>query len=153
MRRLSRFASIVIAVSIVLLAMPTQVSAKKPEEVVFTFDLTITIPGVAAEGTFVATGAIEDEGSVSETFRFTDDGNVAGVFEMEGTKGTITMTFHLTAVGGPPDIPAVGRFVIKSGTGAYENIHGVGAAASTTHVGGFPVTIDATFTGKMHIDP
>jgi hypothetical protein len=70
----------------------------------------------------------------------------------EGT-GTITLRFHLTPIGPPPVVPSVGGFVIKSGTGAYENIHGVGSAESNTYVAALPYTIDATFAGKVHVDP
>jgi hypothetical protein len=152
MKRVSSFASKVLAVVVVLLALAAPVSASKPEEVVFTFDLVITGPGVAV-GTFDATGAIEDSGTVDETFRWTDDGNLQGIFVLTGAEGTITLRFHLTPIGGPPVVPSVGGFVIVSGTGAYENIHGVGKAESNTYVAAPPITIDAIFAGKMHIDP
>jgi hypothetical protein len=134
-----------------MLALAAPVSASKPEEVVITFDLVITPPG-AAVGTFVATGAIEDSGTVAETFRWTDDGNLQGTMVLTGTKGTITLRFHLTPIGGPPVVPSVGSFVLASGTGDYENIHGVGSAESNTYLGA-PPTIDATFDGQVHVDP
>ena len=154
MQRVSSIASKVLVVCVVLLALTIPVSASKPEEVVFTFDLVITAPD-SAVGTFVAMGAIEDSGTVDETFRWTDDGNLQGTMVLtsaEGT-GTITLRFHLTPIGPPPVVPSVGGFVIKSGTGAYENIHGVGSAESNTYVAALPYTIDATFAGKVHVDP
>ena len=152
MKRVSSFASKVLAVAVVMLALAAPVSASKPEEVVFTFDLMITGPGVAV-GTFDATGAIEDSGTVDETFRWTDDGNLQGLFVLTGTKGTITMRFHLETISGPPVVQTKGQFVIVSGTGAYENIHGVGKATSNVYVTEWPITIDAIFAGKMHVDP
>jgi hypothetical protein len=152
MKRVSSFAIKLLVVGIVLAALTTPVSASKPEEVVLTFDLVITASD-AAVGTFAATGAIEDRGTVDETFRWTDDGNLQGTMVLTGTKGTITLRFHLTPIGGPPVVPSVGRFVIQSGTGAYENIHGVGAAESNTNVAVWPIAIDATFTGQVHVDP
>ena len=157
MKRLLSFASKVLAVAVVLLALAAPVSASKPEEVVFTFDLVITVPDAAAEGRFVATGAIEDSGTVDETFRWTDEGILQGTMVLtsaEGT-GTITLRFHLELlpiIGPPPVVPTVGRFVVVSGTGAYENIHGVGSAESNTYLG-TPPTIDATFDGQVHVDP
>ena len=163
MKRVSSFASKLLAVAVVLLALAAPVSASKPQEVVFAFDLTITAPGSAA-GTFVATGAIEDSGTVEETFRWTDDGNLQGtmVLTSAGGAGTITLRFHLTPltpIVEPPVVvvPSVGSFVIKSGTGAYENIHGVGSAESNTYLppegSTAPPTIDAIFDGQVHVDP
>jgi hypothetical protein len=160
MNRLLSFASKLLAVAVVMLALAAPVSASKPQEVVFTFDLTITGPGVAV-GTFVATGAIEDNGTVDETFRWTDDGNLQGTMVLTSAEGagTITLRFHLTPIGGPPVVPSVGSFVIASGTGDYENIHGVGSAESNTYLPSdpdgppTPPTIDATFDGQVHVDP
>jgi hypothetical protein len=153
MKRVSSFASKVLIAGILLLALVAPVSASKPEEVVFTFDLVITGDGVAV-GTFDVTGAIEGNGTVDETFRWTDDGILQGIFVLTGAEdSTITMRFHLEPISGPPVVPSVGSFVIVSGTGAYENIHGVGKAESNTYVAAPPITIDATFTGQVHVDP
>jgi hypothetical protein len=158
MKRLSSFASKSLAVAVVLLTLVAPVSASKPQEVVFTFDLDITVPDEAAEGTFVATGAIEDSGTVDETFRWTDEGILQGTMVLTSAKGTgtITLRFHLALlpiVGPPPAIPTTGSFVVVSGTGAYENIHGVGSAESMVYVTEDPVAIDATFAGQVHVDP
>ena len=156
MKTLLSFASKGLVVGIVLLALAIPVSASRPEEVVFTFDLVITVPDAAAEGTFVATGAIEDIGTVDETFRWTDEGILQGTMLLTGAEGTITLRFHLALlpiIGPPPAIPTTGSFVVVSGTGAYENIHGVGTAESMVYVTEDPVAIDATFSGKVHVDP
>ena len=158
MKRLLSFASKLLAVAVVLLALAAPVSASKPEEVVFTFDLVITVPDAAAEGTFVAIGVIEDSGTVDETFRWTDEGILQGtmVLTSEEGAGTITLRFHLALlpiIGPPPAIPTTGSFVVVSGTGAYENIHGVGTAESMVYVTEDPVAIDATFAGQVHVDP
>jgi hypothetical protein len=152
MKKLSSYASKVLVVGIALLALAIPVSASKPEEVLFTFDLVITADD-SAVGTFEATGAIEDSGTVDETFRWTDEGILQGTMVLTGEEGTITLRFHLENVAGPPVVQTEGRFVIKSGTGAYGNIHGVGAAKSNVYVTEWPITIDAVFTGKVHIDP
>lgn len=157
MKRLLGFASKLLVAGIVLLALSAPVSASQPEEVVFTFDLVITVPDAAAEGSFVAIGAIEDSGTVDETYRWTDEGILQGTMLLTGEEGTITLRFHLALlppiVGPPMVVPTIGRFVVVSGTGAYENIHGVGTAESTVYVTEDPVAIDATFSGKVHVDP
>ena len=90
--------------------------------------------------------------------RWTDEGILQGTMVLtsaEGT-GTITLRFHLALlpmVGPPPAIPTTGSFVVVSGTGAYENIHGVGTAESMVYVAEDPVAIDATFSGTVHVDP
>jgi hypothetical protein len=159
MKRLLSFASKLLAVAVVMLALAAPVSASKPEEVVFTFDLVITVPDAAAEGSFIATGAIEDSGTVEETFRWTDEGILQGTMvltSVTGAEDTITLRFHLELlpiIGPPPVVPTVGRFVVVSGTGAYENIHGVGSAESMVYVAEDPVAIDATFSSRVHTDP
>jgi hypothetical protein len=91
---------------------------------------------------------------VDETFRWTDDdGILQGIFVLTSDGGTITMRFHLETISGPPVVQTKGQFVIVSGTGAYENVHGVGKAESNVYVTERPITIDAIFAGKVHVDP
>jgi hypothetical protein len=146
MSRKSVSVLVILVVAISLVALPAQVCATKPEDVVLTMDLDITGPG-SAEGTFTATGAINDSGSVYEVFRWTDEGSLQGTMVLTGADGTITLRFNLsvTATG------TEGHIVIKSGTGAYEYIHGVGTGGAL--VDPVAATIDAEFYGQVHIDP
>ena len=151
MKRLSKFTSIVDILGVVLLALPFQVFATPPEEVVFTFEFYFTGPDSAA-GSFAAEGAITDAGSGYEVFRYTDEGTLQGIKVLQGSDGTITLRFNLEIIPtGPTTARTDVHFVIQSGTGAYENIHGVGTGAAVVDfVAG---SLIGTFSGKVHIDP
>jgi hypothetical protein len=71
---------------------------------------------------------------------------------LQGEYGTITLRFNLKIIlTGPTTARTEVHFVIKSGTGAYENIHGVGTgAAIVDFVAG---SLIGTFSGRVHIDP
>jgi hypothetical protein len=151
MNRLIKFAGILTVVGAILLALPGQVLATPPQEVVFTFDFKFTSPDSAA-GSFEAEGAINDFGTGYEVFRYTDEGTLQGVKVLEGEKGTIIMRFNLEIIPtGPTTARTEVHFVIRSGTGAYENIHGVGTgAADVDFLAG---TLVGEFSGRVHIDP
>jgi hypothetical protein len=151
MKRLVHIMSIVAVLGLVLWALPSQVFATPPQEVVFTFEFYFTGPDSAA-GSFTAEGAIDDEGSGYEVFRYTDEGTLQGTKVLEGEQGTITLRFNLEIIPtGPTTARTDVHFVIQSGTGAYENIHGVGTGAAVVDfVAG---TLVGVFSGKVHIDP
>jgi hypothetical protein len=151
MKRLIQLISIVVVLGIVLWALPAQVFATPPQEVVFDFVFYFTGPDSAA-GSFTAAGAIEDEGFGYEVFRYTDEGTLQGIKMLEGAEGTITLRFNLEIIPTSPTTAETDvHFVIQSGTGAYENIHGAGTGAAVVDfVAG---TLIGTFSGKVHIDP
>jgi hypothetical protein len=143
--------SIVTILGAVLLALPSQVLATAPEEVVFDLEMGITGEDSAA-GSFIAEGAIEDEGTVSETFRFTDEGSVQGVKVFVGDRGTITMRFNAELIPiGPTKVRAEAHWVIQSGTGAYENLHGAGTGEAILDFAA--KTVEGAFSGSVHVDP
>jgi hypothetical protein len=151
MKRLYKFTSIVAILGVVLWALPFQAFATRPEEVVFGFEFYFTGPDSAA-GSFTAQGAIEDSGSGSEVFRYTDEGTLQGIKVLVGSQGTITLRFNLEIIPtGPTTARTDVHFVIQSGTGAYESIHGVGTgAADIDLVAG---SLIGAFSGTVHIDP
>jgi hypothetical protein len=151
MKRLYKFTSIVAILGVVLWALPFQAFATPPEEVVFDFEFYFTGPDSAA-GTFSAEGAIEDSGSGYEVFHYTDEGTLQGIKVLEGNQGTITLRFNLEIVPtGPTTARTDVHFVIQSGTGDYENIHGVGTgSADVDFVAG---SLIGTFSGTVHSDP
>jgi hypothetical protein len=151
MKRLVNFTNILMILAVVLLALPAQVFATPPEEVIFSFDFYFTGPDSAA-GSFTAEGAIEDEGSGYEVFRYTDEGTLQGIKVLNGSQGSITLRFNLEIIPtGPTTARTDVHFVIQSGTGAYENIHGAGTgAADVDFIAG---TLVGTFSGTVHIDP
>jgi hypothetical protein len=151
MRRLCTFASIVAILGVVLLALPFQVFATPPEEVVFRFEFVFSGPD-SAYGSFTAEGAIVDEGTGYEVFRYTDEGTLQGTKVLEGSDGTITMRFNIEIIPtGPTTAQTDVHYVIRSGTGAYENIHGVGTGAAEIDFAAG--TLVGTFSGPVHIDP
>jgi hypothetical protein len=151
MKRLYRFTSMVAILGVVLWAMPLQALATPPEDVVFDFVFYFTGPDSAA-GEFWAGGAIEDSGTGYEVFRYTDEGTLQGIKVLEGSQGTITLRFNLEIIPtGPTTARTDVHFVIQSGTGAYENIHGVGTgAADVDFIAG---SLIGAFSGTVHIDP
>lgn len=151
MRRLVHLVSVVTVLAVVLGALPLQVFATPPEEVVFGFEFYFTGPDSAA-GTFTAEGAIEDEGTGWEEFRYTDEGTLQGIKVLVGEQGMITLRFNLEIIPtGPTTARTEVHFVIQSGTGAYENIHGVGTGAAVVDFA--YGTLVGTFSGRVHIDP
>jgi hypothetical protein len=88
-------------------------------------------PGGTA-GTFVASGAVRDAGTVTGRSTVTpfgngDDGRLEGTLTLVGALGTITEEF--SGIAGPLGIPhtaAQGTFRIVGGTGAYADITGQG---------------------------
>lgn len=151
MRRLYKFTSIVAILGVVLWALPFQAFATPPEEVVFDFVFYFTGLDSAA-GEFWAEGAVEDSGTGYEVFRYTDEGTLQGIKVLEGSQGTITLRFNLEIIPtGPTTARTDVHFVIQSGTGAYENIHGVGTgAADVDFIAG---SLIGAFSGTVHIDP
>ena len=151
MKRLVHIMSIVAVLGFALWALPAQVFATPPEEVVFTFEFYFTGPDSAA-GSFTAEGAIEDSGYGYEVFRYTDEGTLQGIKVLEGDQGTITLRFNLEIIPtGPTTALTDVHFVVRSGTDSYENIHGVGTGAAVVDfVAG---TLVGAFSGKVHIDP
>jgi hypothetical protein len=151
MKRLYNLTSIVAILGVVLWALPFQAFATPPEEVVFDFQFYFTGPYSAA-GSFQAQGAIEDYGTGYEEFRYTDEDTLQGIKVLQGNQGTITLRFNLEIIPtGPTTARTDVHFVIQSGTGAYENIHGVGTGeAIVDFVAG---TLVGSFSGTVHIDP
>jgi hypothetical protein len=151
MKRLYKFTSVVAILGVVLWALPFQAFATPPEEVVFDFEFYFTGPDSAA-GSFWAEGAVEDSGYGYEVFWYTDEGTLQGVKVLEGSQGTITLRFNLEIIPtGPTTARTDVHFVIQSGTGAYENIHGVGTgAADVDFIAG---SLIGAFSGTVHIDP
>jgi hypothetical protein len=151
MKRLVQLVSVVTVLAVVLGALPLQVFATPPEEVVFAFNFKFTGPDSAA-GSFASEGAIDDEGTGWEVFRYTDEGTLQGVKVLEGELGTITLRFNIEIIPtGPTTARTDVHFVIHSGTGAYENIHGVGTGAAVVDFA--YGTLVGTFCGTVHIDP
>jgi hypothetical protein len=139
---------ILMAMVLMLFALPAPVSATKPvNDLVISAHLTID-GDASASGDFTMVSpllGISDSGPATETFHIDwEDYTIHGVKVLNGTKGTIVLKFQAQLT---PD-GAVGTFTIISGTGAYLKLHGVGSTFATI-IGD---SIDALYQGSAHID-
>ncbi|MFO7697739.1 MAG: hypothetical protein R6X16_11385 [Anaerolineae bacterium] len=138
-----------LALVCLLLALPASALATPPEPLTIEADLWLTGENSAA-GTFGASGLFDDGGDASEVF-FIADGTIHGVKTLVGAEGTITMKFQAQLTWtGPTTGVAEGRFVIVSGTGAYEKLHGVGESYAELDLAAYHIW--AEYTGRAHID-
>jgi hypothetical protein len=139
-------ASILIALVLVgtLMFLPTPAQATTPVELVITAEL-----NYFTTGTFEANSPLfSDTGVAYQEFSI-KGGTIHGVKTLYGADGTITIKFQARLIN--DGLTAIGTFVIVSGTGAYEKLHGVG---DTYAVIVDPVLghITATYTGTAHFD-
>jgi hypothetical protein len=133
----------------VLLALPAPALATQPEPLTIEADLWLTGPD-SAVGTFETSGSFTDSGGASEVF-FIADGTIHGVKVLVSTAGTFTIRFQARMMWtGPTTGIAEGRFVIVSGSGAYEKLHGVGD--TYTELDLQASSIQARYTGTAHFD-
>ena len=144
-------ASVMMALVLVgtLLALPAPVLATPPEPLMIEADLYLTGPDSAA-GTFEASDLFSDAGAATEVFFIAAD-TIHGVKTLVSTEGTITINFQAQLTWtGPTTGVAEGRFVIVSGTGAYEKLHGVGETYATLDLATYHLW--ASYTGTAHFD-
>ncbi len=142
--------TVLFVLTCILLALPIPAQATSPELSVITADLYLTGPN-SATGTFNANGDVFTEsGTASEVF-FTASDTIHGVKTLVGTAGSITIKFQaqLTWTSQITGV-AQGRFVIISGTGAFEKLHGVGTTYATLDLSTGHLV--ATYSGTAHID-
>ena len=132
-----------------LLTVPTSALATPPEPLTITADLWLTGENSAA-GTFNASGLLTDTGQAWQEFSIIDN-TVHGVKTLVGAEGSITIRFQaqITWTSATTSI-AEGRFVIISGTGAYEKLHGVGETYAELDLAAYQIR--ATYTGNAHFD-
>jgi hypothetical protein len=149
MKKLSIPALVVLSLCFGLLFVTGSVEASPPQDIEITLSLDVTGP-YTASGDFWISGAFQDSGTLSQTVRYTDEGSVQGTKVMVGQYGTITLRFNaeLTESG-----EAFGHFVLLSGTGAYENIHGRGSTYAAFVFDNDILKIVGTYSGRAHIDP
>jgi hypothetical protein len=144
-----------LALVCILLALPAPVLATPPEPLTIEAQMWMT-GGTSAAGGFSTSGLFADGGNASEVFFIAAD-TIHGTKTLVGTYGTITLNFQAQITWTGEYTAAVnGRYVIVSGTGAYEKLHGVGDTDATLDLGCMgadcPPNIVATYTGKAHFD-
>lgn len=137
-----------VLVACMLIVTPTPAQATAPVDLTIEADLGMTSQATAAgDFSIIADGLFSDFGPASEVFFIDlDEGTIHGVKTLEGEQGTITIKFQAELAFDFSS--ASGRFVILSGTGAYEKLHGVGTTEATI-TGGH---IYAEYQGTAHFD-
>ncbi len=146
---------ITLLLACLMLALPAPVQATAPEPLTIEAELWLTGKN-SAEGYFGTYGLFEDSGYASEVLFLADD-TIHGTKTLVGEDGTITLKFQAQITWtGESTAKVNGRYVILSGTGAYENLHGVGEAHATLDLGcqglECPPNIVAKYTGTAHFD-
>lgn len=146
---------VVLVLVCVLLALPATALATRPEPLTIEAEMWMT-GETSAAGYFWTSGLFSDGGAASEVFTVEAD-TIHGVKTLVGQLGTITLNFQARITWtGEYTSDANGRYVIVSGTGAYENLHGVGETYATLDLGCMgpdcPPNILAAYTGTAHVD-
>ena len=133
---------------LLLLPAPAQASTSEPLEIVAELWM---YPDGSTRGLFIATSDLfTDSGEASETF-FIDEDTIHGVKTLVGAHGTITIKFQAQLTWKSDNTgEANGRFVILSGTGAYQKLHGVGTSFATIDPSNYHIY--ARYTGTAHFD-
>jgi hypothetical protein len=128
--------------------LPSPAKAITPESLQIEVDMWLT--GIdSAEGTFETNGLFVDSGYVNEEF-FIAGNTSHGVKTLEGTAGMITIKYQVDLTWTATSGIASGRFVIISGTGAYESLHGVGVTYAELDLATGHLV--ASYTGQAHFD-
>jgi hypothetical protein len=140
------FITAVFVLGCVFLAFPAPAAATPPESLTIEVDMWVTGENSAA-GNFTMHGLATDAGEVSEIFFLADDTS-HGVKTLVSPQGTITIRYQVQLTWTPQFGIAQGRFVIINGTGAYEDLHGVGTTYATLELANGHLL--ATYTGTGH---
>jgi hypothetical protein len=111
-----------------------------------------TAPVAPFYGTWTATGAIVDSGTLVEPYvHFVGNGQLHIERVLTGAQGTITIRIQSTLTSFVGDTGTfTGYWVVVSGTGAYSNLHGQGLRAAT--IDGNTGIVTETLTGDVHFD-
>jgi hypothetical protein len=139
-----------VAAALLVAAVPA--GAERPRAIAIRTIGTITGP-TTAEGSWTATGAIEDAGTYTETYEIVD-GKITAQKVLVGSRGTIVLEGRGTVVfDGCEASFSGGKWRIADGTGAYEKLRGGGKPLATPESGGNVCTgaVDVTHAGKAHI--
>lgn len=122
---------VLLSVMVATLAIGSLVSAQSGGKVMIAERNVFTGPSTQS-GTFSIAGAISDSGLATATFTITprggDRGFIDGDHVLQGSHGTLVVRTHaLVYPLGDPRVLVEGRWVVVSGTGAYEGAQGGGS--------------------------
>lgn len=147
-----RFIASLAVVGSTIVLSPGQANGSQPADV--TIMTTQVCPSAVAS--FVATGAIDDSGTVTATILSPEAGpfgitgnTLHGEVVFTGTKGSFTLIQHVSfKTTEDPDIFAEpGSWVLVAGTGAYADLEGQGRSSGTCDFGA-AIEIQ-TFAGRV----
>jgi hypothetical protein len=143
----------VAAVTVTALAAALPAVAKQPHAKAITIETHGTITsGTTVEGTWVATGAIEDGGTYTETYEVVGT-EITAQKVLVGSRGTIVLEGRGTvAFEGCEARFSGGKWWIAEGVGAYTKLHGGGKPIATPESTGNVCTgaTDVTHAGKVN---
>jgi hypothetical protein len=136
----------------VLLALPAPALATPPEELTIEADVLAT--GVLpSQGTFEASGLFTDSGSAAVWYWFSNDFTAHSYVLLESAEGTLLLHSNgIVRWVSDTLMTWDGRWVTLSGTGAYENLHGVGEVHGELDPRTNPTPVHWTWTGTGHFD-
>jgi hypothetical protein len=140
------------AVAAATFAAAVPAGAEPPQTTTFRTIGMITGP-TTAQGTWVATGAVEDSGTYTETFEIVGS-EITAQKILVGSRGTIVLEARSTVVfEGCEASFEGGRWRIVDGTGAYEKLRGGGKPLATLESRGNVCTgaVDVTHAGRAHV--
>jgi hypothetical protein len=122
--------ALAVAALALLAAAPSAASA--PGSIRIDLNGVVTGPD-SFQGTFVASGVVNDSGTYEGTFRFAGR-TIHVVKTLIGTKGTITLKSQAVVIPTSPTTISFegGSWVIISGTGAYSDLHAIGTPAAAS---------------------
>jgi hypothetical protein len=150
------------AFALVVAASPLAAQASKPQAVTLTFTMHFT-SATTATGTWTSTSDLTvlnaKSGTVVQTTKITGKGKgkgnktgqvVHGHKVVRASDGTFVLDFRGgVKPTGTTTSEVNGRFVLKTGTGAYKGLHGNGKIHATLDSSSGAIT--AVYTGKAHV--
>jgi hypothetical protein len=161
-RRLTTFILLTLMLTAVLVTIPAPVNAAPPEDISFHLDVIFQIGNLTGTGSWESDGVVTSSGNIEQSelhAGWTEEGlprTVHALDTLSDASGTITIRAEITQIEHEPfkSFKGAGRWVIISGTGAYENLRGEGPATIEGTVN-FPIdlTLRADYDGVAHFAP
>lgn len=165
-----RKTAIVVVLLVLVLVMVGPAGATPPETLEITSASNYTFADFYnPTGTWHSEGLIETDGELEAVLSHFGAGwppgkgfQTAHIVEVYGdAHGSITIQSHTTGVEWTYDGPYLqhfegsGQWVILSGTGAYEDLHGQGTISivGDADFGAGTMVVEATYSGQAHFDP
>lgn len=152
-----------LTIFVAAIAVPLAAQASKPQAISLTFTMHFT-SATTATGTWTSTSTLPvlngKSGTVVQTTKITGKGKgkgkksgqvVHGRKAVTASDGTFVIQFNgAVKQTGATTSEVNGRFVLKTGTGAYTGLHGSGKIHATLDSASGAIT--ATYAGKAHLE-